>query len=242
MNFFSHPDLVERYIARLAEVSVQTQKRFEELNGRLITVEQELKRIQEKEGREMAKQAILRQNSDSVSAAGTFRSKLMDSAARLLQQKRFWWVGRSAGASFDKRIMLYESVSKLLWVPPDADAACIDLLPARSLASMSRVGGLSGWRFPVNQEVIDFSSQSNNPLRSGSNCRLLKNFAFFTSSHRIELDDFSLWNLGYSGTVILCNDLLSKHDPTQVIQAMLERLWSLYACDAPGADILQPLR
>lgn len=54
------------------------------------------------------------------------------------------------GVSFDKRMMLYDSVSKLLWVPPDADAACIDVLSARSLVSMSRVGGFPGWRFPAN--------------------------------------------------------------------------------------------
>lgn len=242
MNSVSQPEWAERYIERLAEVSARTQQRFEELNGRLIRVEQELKRIQEKEVREMARQATLRQNADSVSATETLRAQLMDSAARSLQQKRFWWVGGSTGASFDKRMMLYDSVSKLLWVPPDADAACIGVLPARSLASMSRVGGLSGWRFPANQEVIDFSSQPSNPLRSGSSCRLLNNFAFFTSSHRIDLDDFSLWNLGYSGVVTLCNDLLSKCDSNQVVQAMIERLWSLHACDASGADILQPLR
>lgn len=39
MNSVSQSELVERYIARLAEVSARTQQRFEELNGRLVRVE-----------------------------------------------------------------------------------------------------------------------------------------------------------------------------------------------------------
>lgn len=206
---FLNPLLVDSsilnvYLSRLAEVSVRTQQRFEELNRRLIRAEQELKGIQ----------------------------------ANALEEKRFWWIGGFVDAAFDKKMMLYDSVSRLLWIPPDVSADFINILPARILASMSRVGGLSGWRFPANGEIIDFSSHSSNPLRLDSSCRLLKNYAFFTSSHRIDLDDFSLENLGCFGAVILCNDLLCKYDKNQVTQFMVDRLWSLNACEAPSVEIL----
>lgn len=174
----------------------------------------------------------------SASIVCHYHGELKKSLPQWLDQKRFWWIGDDSAA----RVMLYDSSSRLLWdANPNKDAN-VNVVDAKKQVAGIRIGGISGWRLPLNQEIIDFSKLARNPFKSGSANRLLRIDFWCTSSNRIDLDNFNLSGADSAGRVLACNDFLADADPQQVIQTAIEKSWSLRACDVADApDLMQAL-
>lgn len=153
--------------------------------------------------------------------------------SELLCQQRFWWLGNND----QKKVLLYDYNNRLLW-DAKPNTTQLDVEAAREKAKKTEIGGLSGWRFPSKEELINFSKDAKNPLRRGANYRLLEQYGWWTQQGPIDLDNLLLNGSGM-GATIACHNLVASSEPKDSIVAFAERGWSLSPCgDDDAKDIL----
>lgn len=159
--------------------------------------------------------------------------------AESLVKTRFWWIGEK----MHPRLMIYDSVTNLLWnANPDRSTATA-AEAKKSIATIKLVE-ISGWRLPVKEEISSFAKATENPLQRGSLYSLCEEFYWLCEAGRIDLQK------GYLGVarddigrVICCNSLFAKSLHQELIFSALEKDWELRPCGKDEADdLLAPIR
>lgn len=158
--------------------------------------------------------------------------------AESLVKTRFWWIGEK----MHPRLMIYDSVTNLLWnANPDRSTATA-AEAKKSIATIKLVE-ISGWRLPVKEEISSFAKATENPLQRGSLYSLCEEFYWLCEAGRIDLQK------GYFGVarddigrVICCNSLFAKSLHQELIFSALEKDWELRPCGKDEADdLLAPI-
>ncbi len=142
-----------------------------------------------------------------------------------MNKQVLWWV--RAGDS-PQNAMLYDSRSGLLWdAAPDAGSVS-STDDARLKAYELQIAGVDQWHLPTRAQLATFAKHSANPLRKGSNDRLLDKDYWVTSSGTLDLDaSGGEPSLQRHGALLACNELLVGKNHSDVAGIALQRGWQL---------------
>ncbi|WJM97323.1 hypothetical protein QEP73_04115 [Pseudomonas defluvii] len=152
-------------------------------------------------------------------------STLTQIVVEKLDQQTFWWVQHSIS---NKKAMIYDSQSGLLWDAAPDTAKMLSLTDAKAKVAASTIGALSDWRLPNQHQLTAFARDIKNPLRKGIKNRLLDKDCWMTSDGNVDLDTCAL---GSSlGALLACNDALKGKSRAQVAEIAIQRDWQLREC------------
>ncbi|WP_295399518.1 hypothetical protein [uncultured Thiocystis sp.] len=170
-----------------------------------------------------------------------YRAEQIEPLAKQLIAQPFWWIGLAG----QEPVMLYDSKRRLLWDAQPDHATTVSLSDGRQQVTQLIIGTLVGWCLPRKEQLLTFATNQRNPLRTGSNDRLLGIDYWLCAGGQIDLDDgtSASVNTGGSGGMIACNPAVLDLSPADFIATAIQRGWTLQPCEIKDPqNLLAPLQ
>jgi hypothetical protein len=162
-------------------------------------------------------------DNDKKQDAATLKAA-KEQALAFFAQHRYWWINDGE--------MIFDQETGLLWQGKPSDKtyhysyqnqANQDLLPLK-------LGGLSGWHVPLDQELKNILKPKSFPLKSGSSFRICDYHFWLTQNNQvIYLDDSSLINSSWSSARVLAVNSCFKTKPSaaEAFNVFFQKKWKM---------------